>query len=177
MTDPVIIKKYANRRLYDTEQSAYVTLEQVAGRIRAGRTIKVIDAASGEDVTGFILNQIILEASKKQAMLPVSLLHLIIRYGDNLLSDFFEKYLEETLKIYVHSKKTFDSYFRQWLRMGMRVSGMPHRDESEINPDDMDGIPDMFAMLNSTQDEPAPPEEADEPEEYAASHKVRKGTK
>jgi len=145
MTEPLILKKYSNRRLYDTEQSTYVTLDQVAEMIKSGRTITVIEATSKEDVTSFILNQIILEESKKHAMLPASLLHLIIRYGDNLLSDFFDQYLEETLKIYVNSKMTFDNYFRQWLKMGMDFSG--------TNPSgfsDMNAFTDFFKMFGST---------------------------
>lgn len=147
MAEPLILKKYSNRRLYDTEQSTYVTLEQVAEMIKSGRTIKVIEATSKEDVTSFILNQIILEESKKHAMLPASLLHLIIRYGDNLLSDFFDQYLEETLKIYVNSKMTFDNYFRQWLKMGMDFSGT-HPPEFS----DMSSFADIFQMFGATRE-------------------------
>lgn len=124
MSVSVLIKKYPNRRLYDTEKSTYVTLDQVGEMIKNGRTIEVVDAKTNEDVTGFILNQIILEASKKHVMLPVSLLHLIIRYGDNLLSEFFDQYLEETLKIYLNSKIAFNNHFRQWLKMGIDFPGM-----------------------------------------------------
>lgn len=147
MAEPLILKKYSNRRLYDTEQSTYVTLDQVAEMIKSGRTIKVIEATSKEDVTSFILNQIILEESKKHAMLPASLLHLIIRYGDNLLSDFFDQYLEETLKIYVNSKMTFDNYFRQWLKMGMDFSGSNPSDFTNMN-----SFADMFQMFGASRD-------------------------
>jgi len=123
MDEPVVLKKYTNRRLYDTGQSAYVTLDQVAEMIKAGRTIEIIDEKTKEDVTGFILTQIMLEESKKNAMWPVSLLHIIIRHGDNILSDFFGKYLEQTIEVYISSKKAFDDYFSQWLEMGMNVSG------------------------------------------------------
>ena len=95
MAEKVVLKKYANRRLYDTEKSAYVTLNQVADLIREGRQVEVIDAKTKEDVTAFILTQIILEASrKKNVLLPVPLLHLIIQYGENVLEEFFEKYLQ-----------------------------------------------------------------------------------
>lgn len=122
MAEPVVLKKYANRRLYDTEQSAYVTLDQVAEMIKAGKTIRVMDETTKEDVTGFILTQIMLEESKKNAMWPVSLLHLIIRNRDNVLSEFFGKYLEQTIDVYINSKKTFDDYFRQWLELGKNAS-------------------------------------------------------
>lgn len=122
MSETVQLKKYANRRLYDLDQSAYVTLDHVAGMIKEGKQIQVIDAKSKENVTAFVLTQIVMEESRKQAVLPVSLLHLVIRYGDNLLREFFENYLEETLKIFVNSKIAYDQYFRQWLKMGMNFS-------------------------------------------------------
>ena len=134
MTETLFLKKYTNRRLYDTERSTYVTLEEVSEMIKAGRTIEVIDAKTKTDVTSFILTQIILEESKKHSMLPVSLLHLIIRYGDNILSEFFEHYLAETLKIYINSKKAFDTYFRQWLQMGINFSGVKSKNSNEMNP-------------------------------------------
>jgi polyhydroxyalkanoate synthesis repressor PhaR len=55
MKDVIVLKKYANRRLYDTQQSVYVTLSDVAGIIRRGKTIKAIDAGTKEDVTAFVL--------------------------------------------------------------------------------------------------------------------------
>ena len=93
MPQTVVLKKYANRRLYDTEKSTYVTLKQVADYIHDGRQVRILDAKSEEDVTAFILTQIVLEEAKnKNALLPAPLLHIIIRYGDNLLGEFFEKY-------------------------------------------------------------------------------------
>ena len=78
MADELLFKKYSNRRLYDTEESTYVSLSHVADKIRQGRHVKVIDAKSEEDVTAFILAQIILEeARKKNNLLPIPLLHLI----------------------------------------------------------------------------------------------------
>jgi len=92
------LKKYGNRRLYDTARSTYVTLNQVADIIKQGTDVEVVDAKTQEDVTAFILTQIVLEqARRKNALLPVELLHLIIRYGENLLQEFFQKYLEQTI--------------------------------------------------------------------------------
>jgi len=64
MTEPLVFKKYANRRLYDTEKSAYVTLSELGDIIRSGRRVEVRDAQTKEDVTAFILTQIILEEAK-----------------------------------------------------------------------------------------------------------------
>lgn len=133
MAEPVVLKKYSNRRLYDTERSGYVTLDQVADMIKDGRTVEIIDEKTKEDVTGFILTQIMVEESKKNAMWPVSLLHLIIRDSDNVLSEFFGKYLEQTIEVYLNSKKSFESHFRQWLDMGMNFSETKKNPFMDIN--------------------------------------------
>lgn len=128
MTTPVHIKKYANRRLYDMEKSKYVTLIEVAEMIKNGREITVSDANTEEDVTAFILTQIVLEKSKqKKALLPVPLLHLIIRYGDNILSEFFEKYLQITIDRYVSHKIAFDDHFKKMIDLGMGWSDIAQK--------------------------------------------------
>lgn len=125
MKNILLLKKYSNRRLYDTEKSAYVTLDHVMQVIRQGRHVSVVDAKSGEDVTAFILTQVILEESRKRnSLLPVPLLHLIVRHGENILSEFFEKYLEQTIKNYLSYKATADDQFRKWLHLGMDLSSL-----------------------------------------------------
>lgn len=152
MPDAIRLKKYSNRRLYDTEKSRYVTLEQVCEMIKQGKNIEVIDAKTKESVTPFILTQIILEETKKNVLLPASLLHLVIRYGDNVLTDFFQTYLEETMKIYLNSRATFDAYFRQWLEMGMNVSGM-NNNPTRKNPMDFASVMQVFESDNIAKDE------------------------
>lgn len=85
-TPPVVVKKYANRRLYNTESSSYVTLEDLAGMVRQGRDFVVYDAKSGEEITRSVLTQIIVEEeSKGRNLLPEGFLrHLIGFYGDSL---------------------------------------------------------------------------------------------
>ena len=91
----VVVKKYANRRLYNTETSSYVTLEDLATMIRAGREFTVHDAKTGEDISRSVLTQIIVdEESKGRHLLPESFLrHLIGFYGDSLQS-VLPRYLE-----------------------------------------------------------------------------------
>jgi polyhydroxyalkanoate synthesis repressor PhaR len=91
----VVVKKYANRRLYNTETSSYVTLEDLAAMIRAGREFTVHDAKTGEDISRSVLTQIIVdEESKGRHLLPESFLrHLIGFYGDSLQS-VLPRYLE-----------------------------------------------------------------------------------
>jgi len=123
MAEKILLKKYANRRLYDTEKSTYVSLNQVADTIKQGRRVEVIDAKTKEDVTAFILHQIILEEARlKNGLLPVSLLHLIIQYGETVLREFFEKYLQQTIENYLVYKTTFDEQFRRWLDLGIGLS-------------------------------------------------------
>jgi len=131
----VVLKKYANRRLYDTQKSAYVTLNEVADTIRQGQTIKAIDAKTKEDVTAFVLTQIILEKAKNNnALLPVRLLHMIIRYGENVLHDFFENYLEQTFNAYLTYRSKVDEQFKNWLEMGTDFSEMTQKSMRQLNP-------------------------------------------
>lgn len=92
---PVVVKKYANRRLYNTESSSYVTLEDLAGMVRQGRDFIVFDAKSGEDITRSVLTQIIVEEEAKgRNLLPESFLRQLIGfYGDSLQS-VLPRYLE-----------------------------------------------------------------------------------
>jgi len=128
MAEKLLLKKYANRRLYDTEKSKYVTLAQVASAIKEGRQVEVVDAKTKEDVTAFILTQIILEEAKnRNALLPASLLHLVIQHGGNVLQEFFDNHLQQTIKSYLTYKKTADEQFSKWLDMGMDLSAMAQK--------------------------------------------------
>ena len=97
--DVVVIKKYANRRLYDTESSSYITLERLAEMVRQKREFKVVDARSGDDITHAVLTQIIMdEEARGTNMLPVNFLRqLISLYGDSVQS-FVPQYLEASLE-------------------------------------------------------------------------------
>ena len=97
--DVVIIKKYANRRLYDTESSSYITLEKLAQMVRQKRQFKVVDAKSGEDITRSVLAQIIMEEEARGTnMLPVNFLRQLIGlYGDNV-QNMVPHYLEASLE-------------------------------------------------------------------------------
>ena len=128
-------KKYANRRLYDMAKSQYVTLAQISDMIREGHQVEVIDAKTKEDVTAFILTQIVLEAAKqKNVLLPVPLLHLVIQYGDNLLSEFFEKHLQQTINAYLQYKATVEDQFKQFLDMGLGPTDLAQKAITKLNP-------------------------------------------
>ncbi len=126
MPEPILIKKYANRRLYNTQESAYITLEQLAQLIREGAFVEVQDAKSGADVTDFILTQIVLEKSRqKEALLPAPLLHLIIRHGDTMLEEFFNRYLEQIINSYLTYKNSMETQFRHWVDVSMNMPDQP----------------------------------------------------
>jgi polyhydroxyalkanoate synthesis repressor PhaR len=86
MAETRIVKRYANRKLYDTQRSRYVTLEQIADMIRSGEDVKIVDNNSKEDLTAITLTQIIFEEEKKQSFLPLSALRNIIQSGANNIS-------------------------------------------------------------------------------------------
>jgi polyhydroxyalkanoate synthesis repressor PhaR len=112
----VIIKKYANRRLYNTETSSYITLDHLATMVREGRDFQVLDAKSNDDITRTVLTQIIVEEeSRGQTMLPVNFLRqLISLYGDGLQS-MVPQYLEASMQAFrqnqAQMQKTFGGAF------------------------------------------------------------------
>jgi len=98
---PVVIKKYGNRRLYDTSGSRYVNLDDIAAMIRQGKTVQVVDATSGEDLTRVILTQIITEDAKdKPTGLPLELLRQLIVATDQTRQEFIMWYLKSAFDTY-----------------------------------------------------------------------------
>jgi polyhydroxyalkanoate synthesis repressor PhaR len=101
----VLIKKYGNRRLYDTGDSRYVTLDELAGKIRSGSDLRVVDAQTGEDLTQATLTQIVLETGNAAKFLPVQLLTQMIRLSDDALAEFFSRYVTGALDVYLQAKR------------------------------------------------------------------------
>ncbi len=105
-----IIKKYPNRRLYDTEISSYITLEEIRQLVLDGETFEVRDAKSGEDLTRAVLLQIISEREEKgQPMLSPQLLSQIIRFYGNSLQGFMGPYLERSLQVFLDQQQQFQT--------------------------------------------------------------------
>ena len=102
----VTIKKYSNRRLYDTSESQYVTLEELAAKIRSGVDVKVVDAKTDEDLTQAILTQIIMESRGASRLLPSRMLMQLIRMEDDALAEFFGQYMSWALSMYLRMKQT-----------------------------------------------------------------------
>ena len=97
--EPVVIKKYANRRLYNKGESKYVTLDDLAAMVREGVDFVVLDATSGDDITRSVLTQIIFEQeSKGQNLLPVQFLRRLIRFYGDQMQGFLPPYLEMSME-------------------------------------------------------------------------------
>src|SRR5688572_24340756 len=102
---PVIIKKYANRRLYNTSTSAYVTLDHLAEMIKTGTDFVVTDARTGEDITRAVLTQIIVEQEGKgQNLLPIKFLRQIIGFYGDSLGGLLPRYLEQSMDAFTQNE-------------------------------------------------------------------------
>jgi polyhydroxyalkanoate synthesis repressor PhaR len=107
---PVVIKKYGNRRLYDTAESRYITLAELEASVRRGVEVRVVDSKTSEDLTQATLVQIILDSRGAGTLLPVALLTQLIRMGDDALAEFFGRYLSYALELYVQAKHGVQSF-------------------------------------------------------------------
>ena len=108
------IKKYPNRRYYDATRSKHVTLEQIHSLILDGHDVRVVDSKTGEDITGKVLVQIILDHDPaKLGIFPGELLHKVIRSNELLVNDFVDKYFSQALRAFLDSQKQFDDYLRR----------------------------------------------------------------
>ena len=114
--DPITIKKYANRRLYNTGTSSYITLEDLARMTREGVEFKVVDAKTGEDITRSILTQIIMdEESGGAQMLPVSFLRDLISMYGNSMQALMPSYLEASMAHFRKNREELQAAFREGL--------------------------------------------------------------
>src|SRR5207244_12597349 len=108
----VTIKKYANRRLYDTESSSYITLDRLAQMVREGREFEVVDAKSGEDITRQVLTQIIVdEEAGGGTMLPINFLKQLIGLYGNSMQSFVPSYLEATMHAFQRNPSAVTAAF------------------------------------------------------------------
>src|SRR5713226_8926914 len=117
-----VIKRYSNRKLYDTQESRYVTLEELEELIRAGKEISVVDVSTGEDLTSVTLAQIILENERNhRATLPTAFLHQLIKHGE-AWQEYVQKSFKSTLEGLMTSQRETDRVLRDW---AVRSGWMP----------------------------------------------------
>lgn len=103
---PIIIKKYGNRRLYDTDESRYITLEELTRKIQQGSDVRVVDAKTNEDLTQSTLTQLIIEGRGADSLFPPALLHQLVRLQDDALAEFLGRYLQGALELYLQAKRS-----------------------------------------------------------------------
>lgn len=120
----VIIKRYGNRRLYNTETGTYVTYQDLIAIIRAGHDIQVIDSTSQADVTKAVLMQAILEEEKNTNLLPLPFLFQILRSREDSIQDFLKNHLAASFEAYLKTKEEFDRRFRSFLELGAKAPQM-----------------------------------------------------
>ena len=123
--DELIIKRYGNRRLYNTETRSYVNYEELAKLVRDGQDVKVVDSTSKEDVTKAVLIQLILEEEKNnKTVLPTQFLFQLLRSREDSMQDFFKNHLSASFDAYLRTKEEFDKRFRSVLEMAVSAPQM-----------------------------------------------------
>jgi polyhydroxyalkanoate synthesis repressor PhaR len=163
---PLIIKKYANRRLYNTESSSYITLDHLATMTREGRNFKVVDAKTDEDITHNILTQIIMEEEARGAtMLPANFLRqLISMYGDSMQA-MVPQYLEASMDAFQRNQAQFRTALegaftagpmaelakRNLEMFGMKPPITPNAPEPEAASAAKDEVSELKAQLAALQ--------------------------
>jgi polyhydroxyalkanoate synthesis repressor PhaR len=139
---PVVIKKYGNRRLYDTAASRYVNLDEIAGFIREGKNVRVLDAKTGKDLTRVTLTQIITEDAKdKPTGLPLELLRQLVVASDEVRQEFVMWYLKSAFDAYQKVQETVQNRLGdvqsailspvEMMNKFLGTSGAPPRERSE----------------------------------------------
>ena len=142
--EPVTIKKYANRRLYNTGTSTYVTLEDLAAMVKAGEDFIVHDAKTGEDITRQVLAQIIFEQENKegQSLLPIAFLRQLIRFYGDSMQMLVPRYLEQSMQ----SLTSHQDKFREQMAQAFGSAGFgPMEEQVRRN---MEMFEKAFAMFS-----------------------------
>jgi polyhydroxyalkanoate synthesis repressor PhaR len=140
---PIVIKKYANRRLYHTGTSTYVTLEDLAAMVKRGDEFAVFDAKSGEEITRSVLAQIIFDQEGKdgQNLLPINFLRQLISYYGDSMQAFVPTYLEHSIKMLTENQAKFRDQFAS--TFGKDAFGMME----EMGQKNMEMFREAFAMF------------------------------
>lgn len=145
-----VVKRYSNRKLYDTQESRYVTLEELEELIRAGKEISVVDVSTGEDLTSVTLAQIILENERNHRVaLPTSFLHQLIKHGE-AWQEFVQKSLRSSLEGILTNQREADRVFREWVaRAGfvVPIAGEAKAEKKAEPPADVGALKGEVAVL------------------------------
>lgn len=164
--EPVVIKKYANRRLYNTETSSYITLDLLSQMTREGREFVVVDAKTGEDITHNVLTQIIMEEEQRgKNMLPVNFLRqLIAMYGDSMQS-MVPQYLEASMEAFRKNQMQFQEAMKGAFGGGpLAEIAKRNMQMFEAAASAFGGVPGMPGGIPGTGSAPAASEESKDTE-------------
>lgn len=154
----LLIKKYGNRRLYDTAESRYITQDELAAKIRGGVDVRVVDAKTNADLTQATLIQLILEGPGAR-LLPVGLLTQLVRLGDDALGEFFSRYVSGALDLYVQTRRGMqtvsaspaDALMRLWMNPFAGLAGGGH--PLGVDPQPAPARDDEVSALRREMDE------------------------
>jgi polyhydroxyalkanoate synthesis repressor PhaR len=157
--EPIVIKKYANRRLYNTGTSTYVTLEDLAAMVKKGEEFVVVDAKSGDDITRFVLTQIIFEQESKagQNLLPATFLRQLIRFYGDQMQMLVPRYLEVSIDSFIREQEKFRQQMTQAFGTG------PFAPLEEQVRRNMEMFERAFSMFAPFPRQSAEPSKASEP--------------
>ena len=167
-TGPVTIKKYANRRLYNTATSSYVTLDHLCQMVKDGVEFVVVDAKSGEDITRSVLTQIIVEEEGKgDNLLPISFLRQVISfYGDNMQRMLLPSYLEHSMKMFSENQERMQSYVQDAMGgMGGMGGVFPFSSLEEMGKQNMAIFEQAMKMFSPMGNAPGSTSGAEQPDD------------
>ena len=143
-----VIKRYANRKLYDPQESRYVTLDELAEMIRTGHEISVVDVSTGDDLTSVILAQILLEKERQhQTTLPTGFMHQLIQHGA-AWQEFALSSMKQNLEGLMSSQREADQVLRQWaIQCGWLRPSQPMTETPPEKSDELETLKQEVATL------------------------------
>ncbi len=163
-TPPVVVKKYANRRLYNTESSSYITLDSLAQMVRQGRDFVVYDAKSGEDITRGVLTQIIVEEEGKgHNLLPTAFLRQLIGFYGDQMQALVPRYLEQSMAVFAQQQEQMRTALQR--TMGTLF---PFGNIEEVGRQNMAMIERALSLFTPFYRPPGSPDRSADAEEIAA---------
>src|SRR3984957_19965042 len=143
---PVVVKKYANRRLYNTESSSYITLDNLADMVRQGRDFVVYDAKTGEDITRSVLTQIIVEEEGKgRALLPTAFLRQLIGFYGDQMQSLVPRFLEQALGAFAEQQEQVRATMQK--TMGSMGTLFPFGNMEEVSRQNMAMMERAFSLF------------------------------
>jgi polyhydroxyalkanoate synthesis repressor PhaR len=162
-TQPVVVKKYANRRLYNTESSSYITLDNLAEMVRQGRDFVVYDAKTGEDITRSVLTQIIVEEEGKgRALLPTAFLRQLIGFYGDQMQSLVPRFLEQAMGAFAQQQEQMRSAMQK--TMGSMGTLFPFGNMEEVGRQNMAMMERAFSLFTPFYrgQDAAPPAQSEE---------------